>query len=78
VPGLVERWRAEGRRGFRLQWRAGHVPGLVTNARASANDAFLLQWRAGHVPGLVRHTQYATHVARPSFNGGPGTCPAWS
>ena len=35
-----------------------------------------LQWRAGHVPGQTPYSRRSVRLAGPSFNGGPGTCPA--
>ena len=61
------------------------LPSMEGRARARPNKgqaaAYMrgtkgLQWRAGHVPGQTPGLRRRPRPVPPTFNGGPGTCPA--
>jgi len=59
-----------------MEGRARARPGTVI-VMVWAKIRSVLQWRAGHVPGLVLTPSSSAGCGTASFNGGPGTCPAW-
>ena len=59
-----------------LQWRAGQLPGQTTAAGPGEEPRLRLQWRAGQLPGQTRQQGKTTALLLPTFNGGPGNCPA--
>ena len=61
---------------IKLQWRAGQLPGQTLNDWTPVRHCTSLQWRAGQLPGQTRRRRRRARSAPPSFNGGPGNCPA--
>ena len=58
-----------------MEGRAIARPNMILYLRICVIFA-ALQWRAGQLPGQTPPRRSARGTAAPSFNGGPGNCPA--